>query len=169
MTIALIVSIDELADHFDCDRRSISNLQRAGIIKPVSRARFDLRDCSRAYARYHRAVAGQHNTKDAKGAALQALTALRDAQRFAIERKGRDYIEVETVKQLAEIASTRAKQKLLEPPLRLRQRIEDNFPTAFKTMREAIGAEDAIDAVCCEILQEIADTPPDWGLEGVSE
>jgi phage terminase Nu1 subunit (DNA packaging protein) len=73
MTIALIVSIDELADLFDCDRRSISNLQRAGIIKPVSRARFDLRDCSRAYARYHRAVAGQQQYDGCKGSRASSV------------------------------------------------------------------------------------------------
>jgi phage terminase Nu1 subunit (DNA packaging protein) len=96
MTIAPIVSADELADLFDCDRRTISNLQKAGVIKPVSRGRFDLRDASRAYARHHRAIAAQHNTKDAKEAALHALTALRDAQRGLIEdRRHRE--ETQTV------------------------------------------------------------------------
>jgi phage terminase Nu1 subunit (DNA packaging protein) len=96
MTIALIVSAEELADLFDCTTRTISSLQRAGVIKPVSRGRYDLRDASRSYSNHHRAIAGQHNTGNAKEAALAALTALRTSQRELIEDRRRRE-EVQTI------------------------------------------------------------------------
>jgi phage terminase Nu1 subunit (DNA packaging protein) len=88
-TTPIIVNTETLADFFACSTRTIATLQRAGILKPVSRGRFDLRDATRAYLEHHRAAAAQHNSKDAKEAALHALTALRTSQRELIEDRRR--------------------------------------------------------------------------------
>jgi phage terminase Nu1 subunit (DNA packaging protein) len=157
MNSPIIVITSELAKIFGTHERTIAKLVVAGVIAKVRPGKFDLIDCTSRYVAWLRNAASQHNTFDDKKAALQALTALRDAQRFNIETKSRDYIKRSDAVEAATLAGSRAKQKLLELPLRLRQRIEDDFPTAFKTMKEAFSAEDAIDAVCCEILQEISD------------
>ena len=86
MPITLEVSTTELMDLFDCGRTTIVNLMKSGVIKRTRRGHFDLREASRAYARHHSAVAGQHHPQSTKEAALAELVALRRAQRTRIEK-----------------------------------------------------------------------------------
>jgi phage terminase Nu1 subunit (DNA packaging protein) len=159
MNSPIIITTAELAKIFAVNERTIAKLVVAGVIEKVRPDRHDLIASVTRYVSWLCAAAAQHNTKDAKEAALQALTALRDAQRFNIEQKSKDYVKRSDVLQAMTTVANEVKAKLLELPLRLRQRIEDNHPTVFPELRKALAVEDDFDVVCCEILAEIADLP----------
>jgi hypothetical protein len=68
---------------------------KSGVIKQISRGRYDLRDASRSYSKHQRTIAAQHNTKDVKDAALTELMLLRRSQRELNEdRRRREDVQV---------------------------------------------------------------------------
>jgi phage terminase Nu1 subunit (DNA packaging protein) len=161
----IIVSRSDIASIFAVDERTVSKLALAGLLIKVSTGKYDLIASTTRYTTHLREMAAGITTRAPKEAALVALTTLREAQRKLIEQKSRDYVRRDDVKKLAAIAGATARNKLCELPRRLRQKIEDDHPTLIASLKEALALEDDIEAVCFEVMQEIADTDPAFGLE----
>src|ERR1700730_6764775 len=88
--VSLIVSADELADLFNCDRQTITRLQRAGVIDrlPGPSCRYSLRDVSRSYVLHLRAgAAGRSQNLSAKELAIVEGGLLKQANRKLAELK----------------------------------------------------------------------------------
>jgi phage terminase Nu1 subunit (DNA packaging protein) len=90
------VTVDQLAQLFDCDQRTIQNLAKAGIIAKAARGRYFFAPSIRGYVVHLRARAAGRHGSDSEIDAVTEGALLKRSQRINYELKNAA-LEAQTV------------------------------------------------------------------------
>ncbi len=158
----IVVTPSEMAVIFGVNPRTIKNLETIGIVIRVGPAKLDLLKSTRNYLDHYRRIMTGANTADAKKAALEALTNLRDSQRRAIELKSKDYLLVSDACELFEQCVSEMRKKVLDFPAKCTRSIQDSCLPL--TLKNAVNLEDTLDHAVDQLLRDLMQSADEKGI-----
>jgi len=149
-----LVSVNELSEIFDCDKRWIQQLVSEGAFEKEARGKYDLAKCSKGYFKYLKDKRDGKDTQSLDGKKEKARLTKLQADKVGIEVEIllEKFVELELVEQHLSKVFASIRQKCLSLPSKLAPTIvtKKTVPSARKHLETEIN----------EILNELCDYDP---------